>query len=400
MTDDLGLFTDTRPQGRRAVRRSRHRRLRRRRQVVYGVLLALLVLIAGAVAYVAREVLELREVPDYSGTGTTEVVVRVEQGDTTSAIASRLVSRNVVKSARAFTLAAQDDERVRAIQPGYYVMRTRASGEAAVSRLVDPASRVGELSIRAGRQLDDVTLPDGKPVPGILSQLSAASCARLNGVSTCVPPEQLRRAMARTPAAELAVPTWAVDAVSRVDPRKKLEGLIMPGNYQVRPGSSAQELLAQVMATSSVRLQAAGLPGEAQEGELDPYQVLTVASIIEKEAITADFGKVSRVIYNRLATRMPLQMDSTINYPLDRQQLTTSDADRGRPGPYNTYLRPGLPPSPIGTPSTEAIAAAMNPTPGRWRYFVKCQADGTSCFSVTIEQHRAAVADARARGIF
>lgn len=400
MTDDLGLFTETRPQGRRAVRRSRHRRLRRRRRVAYGVLLVLLVLIAGAVTYVAREVLELREVPDYSGTGTIDVVVRIERGDTTDAIASRLVSRNVVKSARAFTLAAQDDERVRAIQPGYYVMRTRTSGEAAVSRLVDPDSKVGQLSVRAGRQLDDVVLPDGTVVAGILSQLSAASCVRLNGDSTCVPPEQLRQAMARTPPAELGLPAWATAAVSRVDPRKRWEGLIMPGNYQVRPGSSPRELLAQVMATSSVRLQAVGLSGEARAGGFDPYQVLIVASIIEREAVTPDFGKVSRVIYNRLTAGIPLQMDSTINYPLDRQQLATSDADRGRPGPYNTYLTPGLPPSPIGTPSTEAVAAAMHPTPGEWRYFVKCQPDGASCFSVTNEQHRAAVADARARGIF
>ncbi|MPZ65013.1 MAG: endolytic transglycosylase MltG [Pseudonocardiaceae bacterium] len=379
---------------------ARQARQRRRRRVVFSVLFVLLVLIAGAVAYGARQLLEMREIPDYTGTGATDVVVRVEQGDTTSAIASRLVSAGVVKSARAFTLAAEDDQRVRAIQPGYYLMRTRMSGEAAVSQLVDPASAVGRLSIRAGWQLDDVTLPDGTVTPGILSRISETSCARLNGTRTCVTPDELRRAMAENEPAELGVPDWATDAVSRVEPGKRLEGLIMPGNYDVRPGSSAEELLAQVMATSTTRLQAAGLPGEEQPGGFDPYQVLTIASIIEREAITADFGKVSRVIYNRLDERFALQMDSTINYPLDRQQITTTDADRGAPGPYNTYLNPGLPPSPIGTPSTEAVAAAMNPEPGPWRYFVKCQTDGTSCFSVSIEEHSAAVADARARGIF
>jgi UPF0755 protein len=97
---------------------------------------------------------------------------------------------------------------------------------------------------------------------------------------------------------------------------------------------------------------------------------------------------------------MPLQMDSTINYPLDRQEASTSDADRARPGAYNTYINIGLPASPIGSPSEAAIAAALNPEPGTWRYFVKCQKNGASCFSVTKEEHDAAVRDAAARGVF
>lgn len=400
MSDDLGLFTDTRSTGRRTEREERRRRLRRRRRVALGVLFALLVLISVGVWYGARQVLELWEVPDYTGTGTGRVVVQVEQGDTTSAIAGRMASEGVVKSARAFTLAAEDVEGIRGVQPGYYLMRNRMSGAAAVSRLLDPASRVGQFSVRAGLQLDDVVLPDGTVTPGILSRFSEASCVRPDGSGTCISSEQLRQAMAGIEPSELGVPDWAVQAVSRAPPTKRLEGLIMPGNYHVRPGSTAVELLRQVMATSTTRLQSAGMPTEAGATGFDPYQVLTIASTIEKEAITSDFGTVSRVIYNRLAQGIPLQMDSTINYPLDRQRITTSDADRGAPGPYNTYLNLGLPPTPIGTPSSEALEAAMNPDPGPWRYFVKCRTDGTSCFSVTIEEHRAKVADARARGVF
>ncbi|MQA15808.1 MAG: endolytic transglycosylase MltG [Pseudonocardiaceae bacterium] len=396
----MELFGDTR--SRHAARQTwqRRQRQRRRRRIVFGTTLAILVLIAGAVWYGVRELLTLREVADYPGTGTTEVVVQVEQGDTTRAIAARLVSENVVKSVRAFTLAAEDSDQIRSVQPGYYVMRHRMSGDAAVHQLLAPAARVGQLSIRSGLQLDDVVLPDGKVVPGILSRISQASCAELNGVSTCVPPEELRRAIAATAPATLGVPDWALQAVLRVEPARRLEGLIMPGNYHVRPGSTGVELLVQMMSTSSARLQATGMPAGAQATGYTPYEVLIIASIIQREAIPADFGKVARVVYNRLADGMPLQMDSTINYPLRRQELTTSDADRATPGPYNTYLNRGLPPSPIATPSAEALAAAMHPEPGPWRYFVKCRADGTSCFSVTIEQHRAAVADARRRGIF
>ena len=408
MTDDLNLSSrtadgDTRPvdgaERHRPVRQSRERQLRRRRVVLLAALAAV-VLVAGAAWYGLRELTALRAVPDYPGAGAGNVVVQVEQGDFTSAIATRLASEDVVASARAFTRAAETVPRIRSVQPGYYQMRTRMSGAAAVTMLLDPASRVGQLDIRAGTQLDDVRQPDATVTPGILSQLSRASCARIGSTRSCVSAEQLREAMRQSPPAELGVPTWATEAVARVDPARRLEGLIMPGRYDVRPGSSAADLLTQVMATSTTRLQGAGMPDIAAPTGFAPYEVLTIASIIEKEAIASDFGTVSRVIYNRLAEGMPLQMDSTINYPLDRQQITTSDTDRARAGPYNTYVTPGLTISPIGTPSTEAINAAVQPTPGLWIYFVKCQPDGTSCFALTFEEHQRNLAAAVANGAF
>lgn len=413
MTEDLGLFSrsaggDTGPaDGRRTGRQPREHqsheqqlRRRRHRRVVLLAALAAVVLVAGTAWYGLRELMALRAVPDYPGTGEVGVVVRVEQGDPTSAIATHLASEDVVASARAFTRAAETVPRIRSVQPGYYQMRTRMSGAAAVTMLLDPASRVGHLDIRAGTQLDDVRQPDGTVTPGILSLLSRASCAQVDGTRSCVNVDQLREAMAQSPPADLGVPAWAAEAVARVDPARRLEGLIMPGRYDVRPGSSAGNLLTQVMATSTARLQGAGMPDIAAATGLGPYETLIIASIIEKEAIASDFGQVSRVIYNRLAAPMPLQMDSTINYPLDRQQITTSDADRARPGPYNTYVAPGLPVSPIGTPSTEAINAAVQPTPGLWVYFVKCQPDGTSCFAVTFEEHQRNRAAAAANGAF
>ncbi|MGH3979723.1 MAG: endolytic transglycosylase MltG, partial [Pseudonocardiaceae bacterium] len=371
-----------------------------RQRIVLGATFGLLVLIAGGVWFGVQQLLELREVPDYRGPGVGDTVVRVEEGDSTSAIAARLESEDVVASARAFTQAAEDDSRIRSVQPGFYQMRNRMSGAAAVGMLLDPVSRVGQLEVRGGTQLDDVVQPDGSVTPGVLSLLSEASCARIGGAPSCVSVAGLRAAMEQVDPVELGVPEWAAAAVARVDGAKRMEGLIMPGRYDVRPGSSAADLLAQVMATSMARLQAVGMPDAAEPTGFRPYEVLVVASIIEREAIAPDFGKVSRVIYTRLAEGMPLQMDSTINYPLDRQQITTSDADRNSPGSYNTYLNAGLPPSPIGSPSTAALTAAIEPDPGPWRYFVKCQTDGTSCFSLTVEEHRAAVADAQARGIF
>lgn len=411
MTEDLGLFggmTDerdhvmdeaTRRSAQREARERRRRQLQQRR-IVLGAALAVLVLTVGTALHGVRGLLALRDVPDYTGTGGAELVVQVEPGETLSAIGDTLFDRGVVASVRAFTLAAEDDPRTRAVQPGYYQVRARMSGAAAVARLLEPAARVGQLEIRGGQQLDDVSLPDGTTVPGLLTGLSRASCATIDGQSTCVDPEQLRIAMGQTDPAELGVPNWVADPMTRVEPGRRLEGLLVPGTYNVRPGSSAVELLTEVINTSVTRLLASGLPDSAAPTGYSPYEVLVIASIIEREGITADFGKVSRVIYNRLAEGMALQMDSTINYPLDRQQVRTTASDRARSGPYNTYLNKGLPVSPIGAPSVAAVKAAAHPEEGPWLYFVKCQRDGTSCFSVTIEEHTEAVRDAVARGVF
>jgi UPF0755 protein len=408
MTDDFGLFRDTidgvehsRPQrrvdGRRARRQARERR---RRRVALGTVLAVLVLAVGGALFGVRELRALRQVPDFVGAGGVQTVVQVEDGQSLTAIGATLVRRNVVASVRAFTRAAEADPRVQAVQPGYYQLRERMSGSAAVARLQEPSARVGHFEIRGGGQLDNVEEPDGKTVPGLLTQISGASCAMIGEVSTCVSPADLRTAMGQTDLKALAVPRWALDPISRVEPRRRLEGLLVPGNYDVRPGSSAVELLRQVISTSVARLLAGGFPASTAGTAHSAYEVLVIASVIEREAITRDFRRVSRVINNRLAAGMPLQMDSTINYPLDRQEVSTSDADRARPGAYNTYLNVGLPASPIGSPSAAAIAAALNPEPGTWRYFVKCQKDGASCFSVTREEHEAAVRDAAARGVF
>ncbi|MGH3870672.1 MAG: endolytic transglycosylase MltG [Pseudonocardiaceae bacterium] len=408
MTDDLGLFRDTvddvEPSGsmtRGGARRERRHVLeRRRRLVVLGVVLLVLVLAVSGVVFGVRQLQTFRETPDYAGAGGVAAVVQVEDGQSLSSIGAALVRRNVVASVRAFTLAAEADPRVQAVQPGYYQLREQMSGSAAVARLQEPAARVGRLEIRGGEQLDDVALPDGKTVPGLLTEISRASCAVNGATSTCVSSRELRTAMGQADPAALGVPSWAVDPMSRVELGRRLEGLLVPGNYDVRPGSSAVELLGQVTGTSVDRLLSAGFPASAADAGHSAYEVLVIASVIEREAITSDFGRVSRVIYNRLAAGMPLQMDSTINYPLDLQQVRTSDADRARPGPYNTYLNTGLPASPIGSPSAAAVSAALNPEPGAWLYFVKCQRDGTSCFSATIEEHQAAVRDAIARGAF
>jgi UPF0755 protein len=406
--EDLELFGDPRDAGRTGNRRVRRagrdqaRVRRRRRKRVLGVLIVLALLAGlGAGAWFGwQQVRGIGNVPDYAGTGEADVIARVADGASTSDIGAELARLDVVASGKAFVNAAYDNPQIRSVQPGYYRMRMKMSGASAVTLLLDPTSRVGQLEIRGGMQFDDVKLPDGKVNPGILSLISTASTAQLNGVSTQIPPDQLRQAIETTDPAALGVPDWAIPGVRAAEPQRRLEGLIVPGTYHVKPGAPAVELLKSVMDASTLRLQATALTDASKDTGFRPYELLTIASLVEKEGITADFGKVSRVIYNRLANQQRLQLDSTINYPLDRQEVRTTDNDRQRPGPYNSYMNTGLPPTPIGSPSEKAIAAAVEPEAGAWRFFVKCQLDGTSCFAETPEQHQANVEDARARGIF
>ncbi|MBN9102964.1 MAG: endolytic transglycosylase MltG [Pseudonocardia sp.] len=380
------------------ARRARRRQGRRKR---FGVLALAVLLLLGTVAgggyYVYTSFFAT---PDFDGTGEGSVLVQVEDGDTTSQIATELTQKGVVESAAAFKEAAADNAKVRSVQPGFYQLKLRMSGASAVALLLDPAARVGQLEIRSGVQLDDTKAPNGAESPGVLSLISAATCVGEGADRKCVSADELRSTMATTDPATLGVPAWALDAVAKADPKRRLEGLIAPGRYNVQPGATPLEVLQSIMAISTARIEATGLVSGAQSIGSSPYQVLVIASMVEKEAIIADMPKVARVIYNRLGSGQRLELDTTINYPLDVQSLLTSPQNRAIPGPYNTYLTPGLPPTPIATPGSDAVAAALTPASGPWLFFVPCKKDGTSCFAVTFAEHSANVALAQKNGVF
>jgi UPF0755 protein len=385
---------------RRAEQRLRARR-RRRRLAAAGV--AVLLLFGGVIggAYLLYdELYGAADYADYEGTGAADVVVKVDEGATGAQIATELRRLDVVQSVQAFTVAAAEEPRIRSVQPGYYRLRQQMSGEAAVALLLDPASRVGQLEIRGGVQLDDTRNPDGSTVPGVLSLISQSTCAELNGQQRCVTADELREAMSTADLADLGVPDWAREDVAQAEPRRRLEGLFVPGRYDVPPGVPALDVLRGLLATSITRLEAEGLVGNAPATGYSAYDVLIVSSLVEKEGITPDMPKVARVLYNRLESGQRLQLDSMVNYPLDLQALRTTPEDRARPGPYNSYAVAGLPPTPIAAPGRAAIEAALQPAAGPWQYFVRCQTDGTSCFAETLDEHNTNVEQAVANGAF
>lgn len=390
---------DRRPASSRPPRgRGKGARMRRR---FFGWIAALSVIagLAAAIWFGSQKLLGI-SYEDYEGAGVADVVIKVSDGDTTSAIAGTLAEADVVASEQAFLSAAQGNTEIRGIQPGYYKVRAQASGANALNSLLDEKARVGHLQLKSGSQLHDVKLANGERSVGVFSALSKASCAKLDGESTCVSADRLRKVAANTDLAALGVPKWLARGVGNVPANRRLEGLVAPGLYDVKPGWSAKELLNEVLSISASRYEAAGLPGGAKKTGYSPYEVIVMASVIEREGVEADFRKISRVIYNRLKKDMRLEMDSTINYVLDQPNIRTSGKDRAKDGPYNTYRNTGLPPTPISSPSSEALQAAQQPAKGSWLYFVRCEKNGLSCFADTYKQHRANVADAQRRGVW
>lgn len=177
------------------------------------------------------------------------------------------------------------------------------------------------------------------------------------------------------------------------DARGNPEGYLFPATYPIGEKATPESLLRFMVDTANKKFNGAPISAGAQRNAMNVYQAVTVASIVQAEAATeADMGKVARVVYNRLARGMPLQMDATLNYALNRSTLSTSEADTRLDSPYNSYRRMGLPPTPIANPGEKAMRVAVNPPAGDWLYFVTVK-PGDTRFTASYEEHQRNVAE-------
>ena len=194
-----------------------------------------------------------------------------------------------------------------------------------------------------------------------------------------------------------------------------LEGLLFPDTYLVSGDETATQVAQQMLKLMERVGRQEGLDDSLISVGLTPYEVLTIASIIEREAkVPEDRAKISRVIYNRLTIGMPLEIDATLFYQQDPDlpflELKALDS------PYNSYLYTGLPPTPISNPGRAAINAALNPAPNPsagdpicreitdgspclYLYYVLYDKDGHHKFASTLAQHQANVQAAIIAGV-
>lgn len=272
--------------------------------------------------------------PDTQGAAVT---ITVNSGDTLSQIGRALKDAGVIASVDAFVNASAANPDSRYITPGDYKIASHIPAATAIKLLLSPEAR-DEVK---------VVIPEGTRAAEVYSIV-----AKRLGIDSAV----VEKAFA---ASEL--PTSA---------NGNPEGYLFPATYGVKRSATAGDVASMMI--SRYRQAAAELELErrASAQQMTVKDVVILASLLEGEAAPADYAKVARVILNRLDKRMPLQLDSTVNYGLgtDHLQLTTTQLQQD--GPFNTYTREGLPPTPINNPGSAAIEAALSPVRGDWLYFV------------------------------
>lgn len=365
-----------------------------------AVLVASILLIIGAVVYIAFA-RSNSSGGDFKGAGNgVEQVIEIPEGASLTSMGPALTEQGIVRSDKAFQNAAMTNPDADNIQPGFYRLQEKMSAEEAVAALLDPANKIDMLKIPGGSTLMDVKVVGGDTRFGIYSNISSVSCGSDGENKDCVKVEELHDVAANTDPASLGVPEWALERVNehKGDP-KRLEGLIAPGEYIVDPSADAQTILTDLVTRSADKYNSTDIVGRAQAVGLSPYDLLTAASLVEREAPEGEFDKVARVILNRLKEPMRLEFDSTVNYGLESVELATGDSDREKVTPWNTYAMDGLPKTPIASPSEEAIQAMEHPAEGEWLFFVTVDDQGTTVFSNTFEEHQANVQRAYDSGI-
>lgn len=287
------------------------------------------------------------------------VRVVVPSGATFRTAADSLERAGVIRSSRLFGLYAKLAGRDRALKPGTYLVEPGGSWASLLDDLTDGRGLVAT-----------VTIPEGWS----LAEIGPLLAKRLE-----VPPDSVAAAVRDTALlARLGVPT------------PTLEGYLFPETYTFVPGTGARAAVGEMVREFERRWRPEWTARLDSLG-MTRHQVVTLASIVEKEARVADERPVIAAVYrNRLRAGMLLQADPTVQYALgehvDRVLYKHLETD----SPYNTYRYPGLPPGPIASPGAASLEATLHPADVPYLYFV-ARADGRHEFRVTFAEHEQAI---------
>jgi UPF0755 protein len=344
--------------GRSELRRQRERR----RRILTGIGGAVLVIVLAFVFWYELQSHAL-------GPAGRRVVVQVKAGESMSSVVGQLSADHVIGSGLAFRISDLWHGSPTVV-PGEYALHENLTF-AQVRTILNGGPNIFVVDIHPGLTLNEVAEQVGN-IPGH----STSSFTRVAA-------------------------SGAVRSVFSPTGSNNLEGMLGTGNYTVQPGESDTTLLTAMVHRFDTQAAAAGLSATsaAALGQT-PYQVIIAASIVEKEGyIPKNMPDVARVIYNRLASGTPLQMNATVLYSLGQDGGAVTSKDLQLQTPYNTYLNVGLTPTPICSPSPDALEAAVHPPAGAWVYFVLVRKDGTEAFSVTYAEQLANEKLAKERGV-
>lgn len=181
-------------------------------------------------------------------------------------------------------------------------------------------------------------------------------------------------------------PDLLTDAGNAKDVRYRLEGYLFPATYNVHKNRSLEDLVTQMVDTTNQIL--TPYYSQIKEKGLNVQEVMTLASLVEKEGITqSDRKKIAQVFFNRIEAQMPLQSDISILYALGEHKEVVTIKDTEVDSPYNLYTNTGYGPGPFDNPSQEAILAVLDPTENDYIYFVADISTGKVYYAKTYEEH-------------
>ena len=290
------------------------------------------------------------------------VYVTVQPGMTASSIGEMLEQRGVIGSRQKFWLIAKLGGEEKKFKAGTYHMYVNMPIREALDVLVG-----GEVSMLR------FTIPEGFTVREIASRLEREGIVSSK--------EFLAEAKRFGPYRYMKAPREA---------QFRAEGFLFPDTYEVEPGTSAEAIL-QMMARNFDDKLTDEMREKAEKRHLSIYELVTLASLVEKEArFEDDRPIIAQVFFKRLDINMPLQSDTTIQYLLDAPKEDVTYADTEIESPYNTYQHYGLPPGPVANPGLASIEAVLEPADTDYLYFVADRA-GHNHYSKSYDEHMAIV---------
>lgn len=340
---------------------------------VLGFVVIIGLLVVGLIVWVRGQL-------DPPGPPGDTVIIEVASGSTTDSIASLLAEEGIVQNPTVFRYYLRW-QGIGSFQAGEYTLAENMSFDEAIEVLeAGPAPQA----------FDTFTVPEGLTIDETADVLAE----QIEGFEA----DEVGQALIRMESA------WQPPG------NDSWEGLLFPDTYEYGLADEPTEILQRMNAQFDAVARDVGLDPAMN---LDPstatgfgaYDYIVIASMIEEESrIPEEYGKVSRVIHNRLAQGMPLGIDATVIYARQLENPDAegpiTDADLALDSPYNTRLHPGLPPTPIAAPGRAALAAALNPEAGPWLYYVLASEDGSHFFTDDYDEFIAQRDKSRAEGLF